>query len=214
MESMTVPRLTVPISDGQIDKAAEQYKAMLVRQRAQLDSPVIQQILGQRDFAEEQVGVLWGRIALIQDMIVRRACIDPSRHPLAALKATGKRIYDGNRQIMENMPRGEKGEIDVYFFNLRNAGRNPTFNAILNGYKRRGLIPAGPYLAAAVNEKDSDFAGKYPNATFWRDPLSRSWCSISFVGTRMDHDHAINISNITTAWDWRWYFAGILRQSK
>ena len=45
------------ITDGQIDKAVELYRAMLKRHRHELGSEPAQQVLGQPDFVGEMVGV-------------------------------------------------------------------------------------------------------------------------------------------------------------
>lgn len=60
----------VEMTDGQIDKASELYRAMLRKHRGEFGSESVQQVLGQPEFVGEMVGVLRRRVEAVMKKIL------------------------------------------------------------------------------------------------------------------------------------------------
>lgn len=201
-ETMTPSEQAEVMTDGQIDKLVANYRAMLVKHRAELGSKAVQHVLGQPDFASEQVGLLRRRVEAVSNMIVRRVKVDRSRTPQQAIDATGRAQYT-DRKAVDSMPQGDGGEVDVYFFPLR---RFVSEDELAKELDLRGLKP-DPIAQAAINQDDPAFADDHPNGTHWKDADSR-WCFIAFRQWR-DGERGVDVDRSDCAWDDRWWFGGV-----
>ena len=165
-----------PITDGQIDKAVEVYRAMLQKHRSELASEAVQRVLIQDDYVNEQVGVLRNRVEAVSGMIVRRVRVKRNRNQQEMLDATG-RTQHTNEEVVGLIPGKGEGEeeVDVYYIPLRKGASAADAQALLD---KHGLKPDG-YAVAAVNEADKSFADSHPNFTQWTD-ADGNHCYIAF----------------------------------
>lgn len=197
------------MTDGQIDKAVDVYRAMLRKHQKEFESEAVQCVIMSNDYVNEQLGVLRKRVEMISGIIVRRVKVDRTRTPQAALKATGRNFY-GNDSVVETMPRGEGNEVDVHIF--KPEVWEYTRPGYMSGedldkaYARRNLVPADSYSTAAVNEADPAFADERPNATHWKDANGK-WCYTAF--DRWDDERDVAVRRDGLGWDDFWSFAGL-----
>lgn len=201
-KSITPSTQVAEITDGQIDKAVDIYRAMLRKHRSELGSVAAQQVLGQADYVSEQVSVLRRRVEAVSNLIIRRITVNRDRSPEQALNATGRRQYV-DKDVVKTMPRGEGLEVDVIFFKV---GRFLSDSDLDKEYELRGLVPADSYSQAAVNEADPTFADDHPNGTHWKDARGK-WCYATFncwVDERL-----VVVDRHALAWNVFWWFAGL-----
>jgi len=168
-----------PITAGQIGKIQELLGAGLRKSRFQQD-PIQEIIEYQGDkLVADLVAVVRKYVDMVGDSIVRHVKVDRSRSPDEVLKATRRRGYYVDRDVVATMPGSGLGieEADVHFFWVWHVIDD---NDLEEEYRRRGLKPADPYLLAAVNEADLSFAYKHRNATHWKDADGK-WCFIKFT---------------------------------
>lgn len=153
---------TSPMTDGQIERTIEIFRAQLRKHASEFHSDAVQEVFGQREFALELVGVLRKRVEVVSNMIVRRVKVDRTRTPQQALDATGRKQYI-DRAVVNAMPRGEGEEVDVFFFDL---DYGPTVEELDREYNLRGL-KADPIAQMRVNVDDPAFADQRPNGCQW-----------------------------------------------
>ena len=192
-----------PITDRQISKAVEAYKAMLEKHRSEIGSESAQLVLGQDDYINEQVGVLRRRIEAVSDLISRTFTINRTRQPQQVLDDTGRKQYI-DRGVVDSMPRGQGETGEVIFFKV---GRFISDDNLGKEYELRGLVPADPYSLAQVNKSDPSFADTHPNGTHWKDADGK-WCFATFrrwIGDERD----VNVRRNDSDWFDRWWFAGL-----
>lgn len=201
MNNMT-PSAVTEITDGQIDKAVANYRAMLCKHRHELGSELVQKVLGSPEFAAEQFSVLCIRIEAMSNIIVRRVKVDRNRTPQAMLEATGCTRYLDDK-IVASMPCGEGEEVNVYFFRLSCSISDVDLD---KEYELRGLKPADPYSQAAANEIDPNFADEHPNGTHWKDDNGK-WCYAVFYHCR--DGRYVYVRRHDSFWDDDWWFVGL-----
>ncbi len=184
MKSMT-PLTTM--TAGQINKAVQNYRALLEKHSTGLDSEAVQTVLGQSGLATEQLTVFRRRVEGLSNIIIRTVKVDRNRSPKQALEAIG-RVHCEMPWLLDDMPKGEGDEVDVVFF-------KPDPSKYPNGYisdddlkqerEWRDLQLADPASVAAVNEIDPTFAERYPHGTHWRhfDGRCENWFHIQFGKT-------------------------------
>lgn len=197
------------ITDGQINKAVANYRALLEKYRAELMSEPAQQVLGQSEFANEMFGLLRQRVELLSKQIARQANVDRARSPEAMLKATGRKQYVAD-PVVSAMPRGEGEEVEVIFFKPEAEEYDHegwmSDEELDLAFKRRGLKPADPYSLAAVNEADPAFADERPHGTHWKD-AEGYWCFAAF-GRWLD-ERRVSVNRNGDDWVDGWWFAGV-----
>ena len=193
---------SVEMTDGQINKATELYRAMLWKHRGELGSETVQQVLGQPEFVGEMFGVLRKRVEAVSDMIVRHVRVAWSRTPQQMLDATGRKRYT-DRSVVDAMPKGEGEEANVFFIPLKRYTSDDGVEEILASY---GLKRADPYSLGAVNEDDPVFADEHPNCTHWKDANGK-WCYVAF--DRWHDERFVDVYRYGHGWDDGWWFAGV-----
>ncbi|HEV3245177.1 MAG TPA: hypothetical protein VG102_02380 [Candidatus Paceibacterota bacterium] len=156
------------------------------------------------------------RTEAVGDLIVRRVKVDRGRSPMEALLAAGYPDYYCT-EVVERMPRGRGDLSEVFFFHtgvVEPSYREIDDDQLEHEYTMRGLKPIDPYSLAAVNEADKGFAGKFPNATHWKQGVLRRWCRARFTNRSSDNDSKwlewdVDYSHPKTPWSplIRW-FAG------
>ena len=196
------------MTDRQIDKAVEHYRAMLRKHRDEIGSAAdIQRMLGQDDYVGEQVGVIRARVAALTGMTLRRVKVNRTRTPQEMLDALGRRQYT-DRAVVDAMSRGEGEEVDMYFFTPHKSaydrnGRISDDN-LAKQYELRGLVP-DPYAQDAVNEADPAFADEHPNGTHWKD-ADGNWCFATF--DQWDGGRCVCVRRDGDGWRDDWCFGG------
>ncbi|HSX24645.1 MAG TPA: hypothetical protein VLG69_01630 [Candidatus Andersenbacteria bacterium] len=196
------------MTDGQIDKAVEAYRAMLRKHRNELGAEATQQVLGSDNYLNEQVGVFRRHIEAVSNFIVRHVKVDRSRTPQQAIKATGRVLYL-NDSVVETMPKEEGEEADVCFFEPEPSEyTRPGFindDDLQKALERRGLVH-DPIAVAAANEEDPAFADKHPNGTQWKDANGK-WCYATF--RRWRDERRVDVFRGGNGWGDGWLFAGV-----
>ncbi len=191
------------ITDGQIDKAADAYRAMLRKHRKELTSSAVQQMLTQDSYVGEQVGVLRKWVQTIVKMFVRLVRPDRERSPQQVVDATGRAKYIDD-DVVKTMPRGEGEETELIFFP---GERTMTDDELDKEFDRRGLKPADAYSLAKANEDDPALADTKPNATHWKDANGK-WCYLAFCRWLDDERH-VDVYRYDRVWYDSWWFAGV-----
>ncbi len=196
------------MTDGQIDKAVDLYRALLRKHHSEFASNAVQQVLGQPEYVADLVAVLRTRVEAVSNLIVRRVKVNRALTPQQVLDATGRKQYT-DQQVVDSMPHGEGDEVDIMFFKPNLSDRDGYISDadLDEEYELRGLIPADPYSLAKVNEDDSAFADTKPNATHWKDSKG-NWCFVSFrrwIGGERNAGVNCNVRD----WDDDWWFAGL-----
>lgn len=169
-----------------------------------LSSDRVQQTLEMQGEAliTEILTVIHKHIERVGSIIVRKVKVDRSRAPQEVLSATGREQYISGA-VVDNMPRGEGGEVEVFFFFLNRLVSDADLD---REYEQRGFKPADPYSIAAVNEADPAFAEKHPNGTHWQDSYGRR-CFIAFG--RWGGRYGVSMGQSVEFWGDVWWFAGL-----
>ena len=193
---------TSTMTDRQIERAVEIFRAQLSKYAKEFSSEVVQQVFGQSELGPEWLAVLRNRVEAISNLIIRRAKVNRTRNAQVAIDATGRRQYT-DKDVVNAMPNGEGEEAEVVFFNL---GRYVSDTDLDKEYELRGLKPADPFSLAAVNEVDPAFADQKPNATHWKDSNGK-WCYAAFGQWSGERD--VDVRRYGDDWRGGWWFAGL-----
>jgi len=193
---------TSAMTDGQIDRACEIFRAKLIKHRFEFFSEAVQQALGDPNLSKEWLGSLRIRVEAVGNMIVRRVHVDRSRTPQDVLDATGRNQYT-DKNVVKAMPSGEGKKVEVCFFNL---GCFVSDADLEKEYELRGLKPVDPYSLAQVNTDDPVFADDHPNGTHWKDTKD-CWCFATF--RRSADALRVGVDRGGGGWDGHWWFGGV-----
>ena len=193
---------TSTMTDRQIERAVEIFRAQLSKYAKEFSSEAVQQVFGQSELGPEWLAVLRTRVEAISNLITRHAKVNRIRKAQVAIDATGRRQYT-DKDVVDAMPNGEGEEVEVVFFNL---GRYVSDTDLDKEYELRGLKPADPFSLAAVNEVDPAFADQKPNATHWKDSNGK-WCYAAFVQWSGERD--VDVRRYGDDWRGGWWFAGL-----
>lgn len=190
------------MTDGQIDKAVDIFRAALRKHRSELKSGVAQQALSVDGLGMELLAVFRKRVEAVSDVIVRRVPVNRTRTPQDMLGSTSRKQYVDNA-VVKAMPKGEVDEVDVFFFKL---GHYVSDAELDQEYALRGLKAADPYSQGAVNEADPAFADDHPNGTHWKDGADK-WCFAAFY--RWLDERIVYVRRDGSGWAGGWWFAGL-----
>jgi hypothetical protein len=201
MDSMTPS--VVGMTDGQLDKAADIFRAVLRKHRSEFPSEATQHTLGTNELGLALLAAFRKHVEMFSDMITRCVTVDRTRSPQDAIAATGRNQYV-DKDVVAMMPRGEAGEeVDVYFVKADRSLSDDEVDVFLAS---RGLVPADPYALAAVNEADPAFADEHPNGTHWKDADGK-WCFSTFRRWNVERYVVVNRNDVD--WNDFWWFAGL-----
>ena len=189
------------ITDGQIDKIADQLRYALRKHRDEFGSEAVQQILGTDNLGMRLLEPFRKLVEAVSDLIVRNVAVGRSLTPQEALTATGRKQYVDD-EVVATMPRGEGNEGETVFFKL---DRWVSDDELKKEYELRGLIPEVPYTLAAINAADPAFADNHPSVTHWRDAGGR-WCYVAF--RRWHDERRVYVRRYDGQWHDSWWFAG------
>jgi len=200
-KTMTPSAESRAMTDGQIAKAVSNYRALLEKHAGEFDSRTAQIVLGQPELANEMLSVFRRRAEAISEMIVRRVTVVRNRNPQEAISATNRTEYLNN-EVVDDMPRCEGEEVEVYFFPLK---KYTSVADVQRMMEECGLKP-DPYAVDAVNEQDPIFADKHPNFTQWVDK-NGNHCYLAF--SRWDGKRDVDCSRSESGWDGDWFVCGV-----
>ena len=190
-----------PITDGQIEKATDVFRAALRKNRSRLDAGTFQQVLGMNDIGKALFAVFCERSEAIGGVIVHHVKVNRHRSFERALEATGFRFRIGV-DMLATIPEGSGNNVEVIFFKC---GRLVSSDDLEKEYEMRGLVPADPYSLAAVNEGNPTFVDNYPNCTNWKDK-NGEWYGIAF--RHWTKERSVLVINSHDGWGGYWWFAG------
>ncbi len=193
------------MTDGQIDKAVDIFRAQLRKHRNDFGSEAVQLVLGQSEFGIDLLSVFRKRVEAVSGMIVRHVKVDRTRSPGQVIDATGRVKYV-NDKVVSTMPKGEGEETDVCFIKLnRWTSNDDVVKEILDPL---GLRPADPYSLAKVNEDDPAFADEHPNGCQWKD-ANGNWCFATFY--RSGGERNVYVCRSGLDWGGDWWVAGVCK---
>lgn len=209
MTTMT-PSAVKTTTQGQIDKAVANYRALLEKHASEFESSAVQTVLGQPEFAEAQFALFrthvesaTGRviapngIVMPEGTIVRHAHVDRTRASQEVIDATG-RAKHVDLAVLATMPLGEGDEVDVHFIPTKRLVLASEVAALLAQY---GLVPDSR-AQAAINEADPAFADKYPNGTQWGNN-----CYLAF--SRWRGERYVRCRRDGSGWLGSWFLSGV-----
>ncbi|MCK9580534.1 MAG: hypothetical protein M0Q92_08800 [Methanoregula sp.] len=206
-DDMGKAMITSGMTEGQINRACEIFRAQLTKHASEFPSEVVRQVFGQSELGLEWLEVFRKRVEATSNLIVRHVKVDRSSSSQQAIEVTGRVQYT-DKSVVATMPRGEGEEVDVFFFNPRPEAYDGngwlSDEALKREFEFYGLKP-DPRAQARVNADDPAFADKHPNGTHWKDGNDR-WCFAAF-------DHGIDGRRLRVGRhrdDWRgaWWFGG------
>lgn len=181
------------ITDGQINKAVSNYRALLENHRGEMFSEPVQQVLGQSELASEMLGVLRRYIKVVSNQ--------------ESLDACGRKQHT-TKAVVDAMPRGSGEEMKIVYFKPdKSAYKNGLLScmALDAEYKNRGLVP-DPQTQIDDNAANPEFADTTPNACLWKDD-DGNWCYVAFY--HWDGERRVDVHRNDGAWGDSWVFAGV-----
>ncbi len=204
---------TSPMTEKQVERAVEIFRAQLRKHAPELSSDAVQHVFGQSELGREWLEVLRTRVEAISNLIVRLVKkVNRSCSPQEMLDATGRKQYT-DRKVVDSMPHGEGDEAEVVFFKPDLSERDGYISDddLEKEYELRGLIPADPYSVARVNTDDLTFADEKPHGTHWKDADGK-WCFAAFV--LWGDGRSVGVSRDGSGWGDGWWFAGVRKAAK
>jgi hypothetical protein len=191
------------MTNGQVNKAVGNYRALLEKHAPEFDSEAVQSVLGHPQLADEMFAVFRRRVELISEMIVRHVKVNRQLTPEYVIYATGRKQYT-NTEVVASMPKGEGDEVELVFFKL---SRYVSDADLEKEYELRGLKPADAYSLCAFNQADPAFADENLNGTHWQD-VEGKWCFVVF-GRWGGGERNVRVNRAGNGWYDSWWFAGL-----
>jgi len=204
----TVTPSAKTMTEGQINKAVANYRALLEKHAQEIDSQPVQAVLGQPDLAKEMFNLLRKRVEAFTEMIVRIVEVDYDQKPEDAIYATNRSEYLNN-EVVKTMPKNNnkgKRKVEVCFFPLR---AYKTVNQVDEMLREHGLTP-DPYAICKVNQEDRDFSKTHPNGTQWQDKQGNH-CYVTFYD--WSGKPCVYCYRYEDDWSGRWWVGGVREQS-
>ncbi len=202
MNKPMTPSAETEMTDGQIDKVVDVFRAGLRKHRGEFQAGPVQEALGGPDTSKKIVAAFRECVERFSNMITRVVEIVQDRTPEQALTATGRNQYT-DKKVVATMPRGTgKGPKKVTFFKI---GRVVTDEELEAEFASRNLKPTDPFTLAAINEADPAFADEHPNSIHWKD-AGGNWCYEAFGRWRGERN--VHVHRNDGRWLDCWRFAG------
>ncbi len=167
------------MTDGQIDKAAELYRAMFARYHREFPTDLMQRVLAQPDLMREVADVFRRRVGLERGYIIFRVWVEP-HDSLVEGFAIPKHDHEINRNLVKTMSQGSRaGMKELYLFQppsemYSNQGLISDAG-VAEAYQLRSLKPVDPFVHAALLKSRPTLANDFPTVTHWQDE-DGFWC--------------------------------------
>ena len=198
------------MTQRQINKAVDNYRALLEKHVPEFESAAVQIVLGQSEFAEAQLALFRERVEAItgrvlapngvvmpEGTVVRRVRVDGTRPPREVVDGTGRKQYINN-DVLATLPPSDSGEMDVYFVPTRKYVPVNEAGVFLAQF---GLV-FNPRAQAAANEGDPSLADTVPNGTQWGKN-----CYLTFH--RWRGGRVVNCDRGGFGWFGIWFLSGV-----
>ncbi|MFZ2887001.1 MAG: hypothetical protein WA021_04250 [Minisyncoccia bacterium] len=194
------------MTDGQIEKIVDKFRAGMRKNRSGISSDVAQQIVSVVDnLGRELCEVVLDHAKRLKDYKIHRVKVDRSRPPQEVLNATG-RILRIDPLAVESMPRGEGSETEIVFFKVHASNSCwISHDDLEKEYRLRGLKPVDAYSLADFNKANPAFADGCCNYTHWKK--GGQWHSIAFH--RWAGGRAVDVHSYSSSVNPHCYFAGM-----
>lgn len=190
------------MTDGQIENLVSKLRDACRKHREEITSEAAQIALGVDNIGMLMFAPFREQVEMLLSMIVRRVRVNRGREPQEVINATN-RAQHTDRAVVNNMPRGEGEDKEVFFFKL---GRYVNDADLQKEYELRGLEP-DPYAQAQVNTDDPSFADERLNGCHWQD-ANGNWCFAAFRRWD-DGKRVVGVRHHVGGWGGRWWFAGV-----
>jgi len=200
---------TSSMTEGQIGRALEIFRAQLVKHTTEFSSEAVQLAFGQSELGYDLLGAFRRRVEAVSNLIIRHVRVDRSLEPQQLLDATGRVQYT-DRNVVSSMPRGQEDEGDVFFFKPRDEAYDEdgliSDDALESEYEFFGFVPVDSYKLAQVHIDDPAFSDKEPSATHWRNSHGQ-WCYAIF--DRWNDGRRVIVDRDDYRWNRDYRFAGV-----
>jgi hypothetical protein len=202
--------MTAPMTDGQIENVIDKFRAALRKHRDEISSDTAQVVLGIDNLGMVLYAPFRQLAELQSNLIIRRVKVDCSRSAEEALAATGCRQFT-NDNVVAEMPNCQDEEVEVVFLKPDLSAKKGWISDddLEVEFSRRGLRPADPFEAAAVNENDPAFADEHPHGTHWKN-AGGQWCFAAFY--RWRDEPKLDVYRSGDGWSDDWWFAGVRKK--
>lgn len=166
------------MTDGQIDKATDIFRAALRKQRDGLSSESVQQALSSKDFSVGLFDGFCNHSEKFGNIIIRRVEANRYLSSYTVVHNINGHVF-AEEHVLREMPQGNSDSVEVIFlkFNI-----HTTIVEREMEYERHGLKPVDPYTLAFFNGADDSFATDHSNETHWRD-IGGNLCMLSVSGS-------------------------------
>ncbi len=195
------------ITNGQIGQICDRLTTKL--RESGFPTEPVQSVLSEPGcaFIDEMFAAFRKRVEAVSNLIVRKVTVNVNRTPQEALDATQRKQYT-DRKVVDCMPKGLGGEVEIVFFKLDLSERDGYISDddLEKEYELRGLKPAAPFSVAALNEADPAFADEKPHGTHWKDENGK-WCYAAFF--RWSGERGVYVYRSDRDWYDNWSFAGV-----
>ena len=185
----------------QIDEFIGNFLATLEKHTGDFPSTAVQAVLGDPDFATEQLKLLLEWIEARSRIVTHDFIVDLNLVGKAAIDAT-RRTKQINDRVLETMPRATVSVGKLHFFET---GRYTLIGEDEAEYSKRGLVPVDPHTLCAFNAANVEFADTYPNGTLWKD-IDGNFCFVSF--SRWDGERIVGVGQVNREGSAGCWFAG------
>lgn len=108
------------------------------------------------------------------NLVICSVIVNRKRSPKDALNATNRNQYVST-ELIDEIPKGEKTELDMFFFYCRNKISHEALEEKYEFYN----LKCDPIAQCSHNEVNPGFANTYPNACQWKDSKG-NWVNLDF----------------------------------
>ncbi|MCC7160636.1 hypothetical protein IT399_02875 [Candidatus Nomurabacteria bacterium] len=196
-KSMTPSATFTPMTDGQIDKAVANYRALLEKHRGEFLSDPSQRALGNPALIRDQLGVLRKYIEVESEVIIRHFRVDRTKTPAELLSACGRVSWYIDETVLASMPMDGPEEGDLVFFPLKSDTPVADIPRVLD---ERGLV-LDPAALMQVMAEDEALADEHPVGTQW----AKDSCACFY---RFGDKRRVYVHRRDSCWHGNIWFAG------
>ncbi|MDP2789237.1 MAG: hypothetical protein Q8O46_04325 [bacterium] len=193
---------TARMTQGQIDRACEIFRAQIVKHAPEFSSDGVQLAFGQASLGEGWFEVFRKHVERFSGIIVRPVRVNGGRTPEQVIDDTGCVRGYIEQGVLDSMPMSGKVEDYAHFFSLN---YEATPDELDLEYEKRGLKLDPSAVAQAVTD-DPAFADERPIAVQWRDREGRACCAVFY---RWGGKREVNVFRRDDRWGRDYRFGGV-----